>query len=197
MSASARVETLATIADFDAFLEGQDETVLWELVGGYILAMTNPTDIHEKIVGNIGGGLLRAVDPLRCHVFLGGMRVQRSEDARGLDKPRPDIMVRCGALTGRNFLTDPLVVVEVLSPSTMDTDRGDKLRFYKELPTLRHIALVYQDQQRVELYYRTDDGWLSRTLAEPDDRLAFEPIGFEMKLRQVYLGIDPALMRGR
>ena len=197
MSASARVETLATIADFDAFLEGQDETVLWELVGGYILAMTNPTDIHEQIVSNIGAAVKRAADAVGCQAFFGGMRVQRSDDARGLDKPRPDIMVRCGALIGRNYHTDPLAVVEVLSPSTIDLDRGDKLRFYKELPTLRHIALVYQDQQRVELYYRMDDGWLSRTLAEPDDRLAFEPIGFEMKLRQVYLGIDPALMRGR
>ncbi|MDQ2805094.1 MAG: Uma2 family endonuclease [Pseudomonadota bacterium] len=48
----------------------------------------------------------------------------------------------------------PLVVV--LSPSTIDTDRGEKLRFYKALPTLRHIALVYQDQMHVEHYRRTD-----------------------------------------
>ena len=107
-----------------------------------------------------------------------------------MDKPRPDILVRCGVLTGRTYVTDPLVVVEVLSPSTIDTDRGDKLRFYKSLPMLRHIALVYQDQVRVELYDRTDRGWETEFLTAPDDLLHFDAVGFGMPLRQAYFGIE-------
>jgi hypothetical protein len=53
--------------------------------------------------------------------------------------------VRCGAVSARNFVTDPLVVVEVLSPSIMDNGRDEKLMFYKWQPILRHIILVYQD----------------------------------------------------
>ncbi len=64
----------------------------------------------------------------------------------------PDIMVRCGPRRDRNFAMDPTVVVEVLLRSTMVRDRGAKFDFYRSLPTLQHIALVYQDQMRVEHY---------------------------------------------
>ena len=95
--------------------------------------------------------------------------------------PRPDVVVRCGRVGTRNFITDPLVVVEVLSPSTIDVDRGDKLQFYKAQPTLRHIALVYQDQMRVEHYRKTDLGWELETLTHADDVLYFEALAFQSR----------------
>jgi Uma2 family endonuclease len=179
-----------TIADFDAFLDAQRDDTLWELVAGRIMAMTNPTERHEQIVSNIGAPLKLAMDRKGCRAYFGGMRIQRSDDARGLDKPKPDVVVRCGPLTTRTYITDPLVVAEVLSPSTMDVDRGDKLRFYKRQPTLRHIALVYQDQVRVEHYRRTDMGWETETLTTPDDLLVFEAVAFEMPIATVYFGVD-------
>lgn len=178
-----------TIAAFDAFLEGQRDDALWELVAGSIVAMTNPTEDHEQIAGNIGAPLKLAMDPQGCRTYQGGIRIQRGDDARGLDKPRPDVVVRCGASTGRTWITDPLVVVEVLSPSTIDIDRGDKLRFYKSLPTLRHIAVVYQDQARVEHYRRTEAGWDLETLTGLDDWLRFDAIAFEIALARVYFGV--------
>ena len=119
-----------TIAEFDAFLEAQQDDSLRELVGGRIVAMANPTEDHEQIAGNIGAPLKVAMDPKGCRAYQGGIRVQRSYNSRGQDKPCPDILVRCGASGRRNYITDPLVVVEGLSPSTIDVDRGDKLRFY-------------------------------------------------------------------
>ena len=157
MSEALLLDPPVTIASFDAFLEGQRDDTLWELVAGRVVAMTNPTEVHEQIVSNIGAPLKLAMDTLGCQAYFGGLRVQRSDNAHGIDKPKPDIMVRCGRIGAGNYATDPLIVVEVLSPSTMDVDRGDKLRFYKALPTLRHIALVYQDQMRVEHYRKTDE----------------------------------------
>jgi Uma2 family endonuclease len=180
-----------TIAEFDAFLEAQQDDTLWELVRGRIVAMTNPTEEHEQIAGNVGAPLKLAMDRKGCRAYQGGIRVQRSENSRGQDKPRPDIVVRCGASGRRNYLTDPLVVGEVLSPSTIDADRGDKLRFYKGLPTLRHIVLVYQDQMRVEHYRRTDEGWSWETLTQSDDILHFEAVGFQIDLERVYFGVEP------
>jgi len=185
-------DPLVTIAEFDAFLDAQQDDSLWELVAGRIMAMTNPTEDHEQIAGNIGAPLKLAMDPKGCRAYQGGIRVQRSEERRAVDKPRPDIVVRCGPSGGRNFITDPLVVAEVLSPSTMDLDRGEKLRFYKGLPTLRHIALVYQDQMRVEHYRKTDAGWVSETLTQPDDTLNFEAVGFAIDLARVYFGVELA-----
>lgn len=146
MSEAVQAEPAVTIAEFDAFLEAQQDDSLWELVAGRIVAMTNPTETHEQIAANIGAPLKLAMDTKGCRAFQGGIRVQRSDRSDGLDKPRPDVVVRCGPFHGRTYITDPLVVVEVLSPSAIDTDRGEKLRFYKRLPTLQHIALVYQDQ---------------------------------------------------
>ena len=192
MSATALRETPTTIAEFDAFLEGQEDSRRWELVAGEIVAMTNPTDVHEQIVANIGTALVQAIDRERCHVFFGGVRVQRSANTSAHDKPRPDLLYRCGPLTGRNFVTDPLALVEVLSPSTIDVDRGGKLHFYKRLPTLRHVALVYQDQVRVELYDRTDRGWEPEFLTKPDALLHLDVARFTMPLSEVYFGTDLA-----
>jgi hypothetical protein len=95
------------------------------------------------------------------------MRVQRSDDPRETDKTRPDVVVRCGALGTKTFIIDSLVVVEVLSPSTIDIDRGPKLDFHKSLPTIRHIALVPQDQMRVEHYRRAEQGFELDVLSAP------------------------------
>jgi len=179
-----------TIAEFDAFLDGQADDRPWELVAGRIIGMTNPNQVHEQIVSNIGARLKRAADSRGCQAFFGGMRVQRSESRTAIDKPRPDLLVRCGQLQRLGFVMDPLIVVEVLSPSTMDVDRGEKLRFYKRLPTLVHIALIYQDQMRAEHYRRIDTGWELEVLTNPSDVLAFEAIACDVTLADAYFGVE-------
>ena len=181
-----------TIAAFDAFLVGQTDDRAWELVEGRIVGMTNPTERHEQIVANVGVPLRLALAPRDCRVYFGGIRVQRSNDVRGTNKPRPDLLVRCGPVSSNTYVTDPLVVVEVLSPSTIDTDRGEKLRFYKRLPTLTHIALIYQDQMRVEHYRRTDAGWDMRILTRPDDFLDFDAFACAISVADVYSGVEPS-----
>jgi Uma2 family endonuclease len=183
---------LVTIAEFDRFLDAQRDDVLCELVAGQIVAMTNPTVAHAMITGNIGAPLNLAMRGRPCRVFQGDVRVQSSDDASGLYKPRPDIMVQCGPVDQtRNYVTDPLVIVEVLSPNTMDSDRGAKLRFYKTmLPTLRHIVLVYQDQMRVEHYRRGEDGWALETLTQAEDALTLEAIGQEILINSIYDSVD-------
>jgi Uma2 family endonuclease len=191
MSEAIQTEAVVTVAKFDAFLDSQVDDSLWELVAGRIVAMTNPTEVHEKIATNIGAPLAMAVDPRRCHVYQGGIGVQRSDLPSDIHRTRPDVVVRCGRLGTRNFITDALVVVEVLSPSTIDVDRGEKLRCYKSLPTLRHIALVYQDQMRVEHYRKTDIEWEFETLTHADDSLLFDALAFTFPLERIYFGVEP------
>jgi len=178
-----------TIVDYDRFVEAQHDDREWELVDGELVMMSNPTENHEQIAGNVGAPLKLAMDAAGCRSYQGGMRVQRSSDSRGKDKTKPDIVVRCGPRQNQTYLTDPLVVVEVLSPSTMDYDRGGKLKFYKSLPTLRHIALVYQDQMRVEHYERTDEGWRLDVLTGPAHVLRFDAVDFEIDLDRIYFDV--------
>lgn len=191
MSEAMLSEPRVTIAEFDAFLDSQGDDSLWELVAGRIVAMTNPSEVHEQIASNIGAPLKLAMDPKGCRVYLGGIGVQRSDLPNGINRTRPDVVVRCGRIGTRNFITDALVVVEVLSPSTIDVDRGEKLQFYKALPTLRHIALVYQDQMRIEHYRKTDLGWELETLTHADDVLLFDALAFTIALDRVYFGVEP------
>ena len=74
----------------------------------------------------------------------------------------------------------------------MDRGRGEKLRFYKGLPTLRHIALVYQDQMRVEHCRETDAGWIPEPRTRPDDTPCFEAVGFAIDQAQMYFGVELA-----
>lgn len=113
----------------------------------------------------------------------------------------PDVLVTCGAGPGTaRFVDDPVVVVEVLSPSTMVIDRGAKLAFYETLPSLAHIVLVYQDEMRVETWSRapaaddeddeTPPRWSYEVAARPGDRLVLAALDFAMPLAEVYDGVD-------
>ena len=180
-----------TIEAFDRFVDAEASGAPFELIDGEIVMMTNPTEAHEQLVANIGAPLKLAMDRRGCRTYLGGMRVRADDDSKGRDKYIPDIVVRCGPRDDRRtYIVDPVVLVEVLSPSTMDNDRGPKLKFYKLRPSLRHIALVYPDQMRVEHYVRTGDVWRFVPLTKPSDRLALDAVGSEISLEAVYFDLE-------
>jgi Uma2 family endonuclease len=180
-----------TIAQFDRLLEVEPDEASWELIDGEIVAMTNPTQAHEDIAMNIGARLRVTFDHRGCSTYVGNMRVQRSADATDTMAPRPDVLLRCGEAEARTYVTDPIVVVEVLSRSTMDRDRGPKLQFYKTLDTVKHIVFAYQDQMRVEHYHRAADGqeWEIEVLTRPDEVLRLGAVDFEIGLDVVYLRV--------
>ena len=178
-----------TVADFDLYTEGRPEAETWELVAGRIVAMTNPSRPHGQIVANLGAPLKPAMDRRNCQLFFGGMGVQFSKSLRNIDRVLPDLLVHCGAADDAHFVTDPAVVIEVLSPSTIDYDRGDKLAFYKRLPPLRHILLVYQDQMRIEHYRRAEEGWELLVMTRPADVISLVSVGFDITLEAIYAGV--------
>jgi Uma2 family endonuclease len=155
---------MMTIPEFDAFVESMAEGKNFELFDGTPLLMSNPSETREQIASNIGANLKLAMDKRGCRTYQGGMMVQASANSTGRDKFRPDVVVRCGPPSNNTFITDPIVVVEVLPPSTIERDRGPKLEFYKNLPTVQHVVLAYSDQMRVEFYYRVENGWEMRVL---------------------------------
>ena len=150
MSDAASQRNHRTLADYEAFVATQPDDTRWELVGGRIVMMTTPNASHGLIVGNIFGPLHLSLRGGECRAFAGGLLVQRSEDRAAGDATISDVVVHCGPRPARNFTTNPVVVIEVLSRSTMLHDRGAKLDFYITLPSLRHIAMIYQEQMRVE-----------------------------------------------
>ena len=178
-----------TVADYEAFVATQPDHTRWELVGGRILMMTTPNASHGLIVGNFFAPLQLSLRGGGCRAFAGGLLVQRSEERTAGDATIPDVVVHCGPRPTRNFTTNAVVVVEVLSRSTMLHDRGAKLDFYRTLPSLRHIALIYQGQMRIEHFRRFGEGWSVDVLSRPSDRLDFDAIGFSIDLDAIYVDI--------
>lgn len=175
-----------TIEGFDAFLETVDDPRLYELIGGDIIMMANPTEPHETIASNIGLPLGTHMNRRDCHTYQGGMRVRRDDDSKAFDKYKPDVVVRGGPLGTKTYITDPILVVEVLLPSIIDFDRGPKLEFYKTLPSLPHIVLAYQDQMRLEHYRCEGDAWVMDVLTKPTQELAFAAVAFTLPIADVY-----------
>lgn len=99
----------------------------------------------------------------------------------------PDLFVRCAQERGDPyFKTDPVLVVEVLSPSTQRHDRGDKKLAYQNVPTLREYALVAQDSVRIDLYRRTATGWQVETCDSTDAVLELASIGLRLSISEIY-----------
>jgi Uma2 family endonuclease len=81
--------------------------------------------------------------------------------------------------------TNPVVLVEVLSPSTADYDRTDKLRDYQQIPSVRHVVHVAHDVQQIEVWSRTNDGW-SKTACGAGDVAHLSAIGCSLDVSDVY-----------
>ena len=192
MSCAAALPPPVSIAECDRFLDANRSDARSELIGGEIVAMTNSSIAHEVIVGNIGAPPRVMMHARNGFVSQGGVHVQSREAGAGDTKPRPDLMALCGPVDmRRNFITKPLVVIEVLPPGTMDLDRGLKLRFYKTaLPVVQHIVLLFQDQIGVEHARRSDSGWTTGTLTAPQAALRLETLGFEVALAEIYADVE-------
>ena len=153
-----------------------------ELVDGYLYAMTGSSDRHEEIALNLAAALrthLRGSS--HCRVYKGDLKIRVADDFY-----YPDVFVRCGELRGdAYFKTDPVMVAEVLSPSTQRYDRGDKRLAYLNLPTLQEYVLISQDRILVEVYSPRETRSCLR-LERPDDLLRLESVDFSISLAELY-----------
>ena len=159
-----------------------------EFYGGEIFALAGGSADHSTVAVNCSAELRHLLDARPCRVFNSDMRlhVRRS----GL-YTYPDVTVICGKeqmVEHRDdTVTNPLLIVEVLSESTRDYDRGAKFEFYKQIPSLQEYVLVESERARVECYRRTaDDRWTIEAFDGLDAVARFESIGCEVPLRRIY-----------
>lgn len=189
--ASLRRSEPMTVEGFLAFLDQRSGDEKWELIDGVPLMMTGGTLHRARIGGNIDRLLGPAAERRGC-MSLRGFLVEANE----ISSFEPDVMVRCGNLDGRSRRAqDPVIVFEVLSPSTMRTDRVLKFERYRAIPTVRQIVFVYQDSVRIESWLRQHDDWREAPvlLLRPEDSLAVPILGASLALADIYAGVRPGL----
>lgn len=159
----------------------QDQEARHELVDGYLYAMTGASDRHEEIALNLAAALRVHLRGSQCRVYKGDLKIRIADDFY-----YPDVFVRCSEQRGdAYFKTDPVMIAEVLSPSTQRHDRGDKRLAYSQIPTLRDYLLIAQDRMLVEIYRPGDLSHCQR-LDQPEDLLCLDALGFSMSLADLY-----------
>ena len=164
-----------------------------EYVNGEIFAMTGASRRHNLIAASVIRELGNRLKGRPCEVYPSDMRVQ--VNWRHLRRFfYPDVTVVCGeprfADEHVDTLLNPTVIIEVLSASTENYDRGEKFASYRRLPSLQVYALISQDRVSVECYERAGDMWTFRELTDLDDSLALKAIDVEIPLREVYDRIE-------
>lgn len=175
-------------------IEREDE-VRYEYIEGELFAMAGGTLNHSEICNNIAGELYAQVKAKgnRCKSFNSEMKVEISPNNKYL---YPDAGVSCPDHNEsdhiKGAITNPMVVVEVLSPSSVLYDQITKLRYYFSLPSVKEYLIVYQDKPEVMLYRRHGNGDLFGLHAAEGIRssIMLTSIEIELKLADIYYGID-------
>lgn len=179
-----------TIAEYAAIEERAQYKS--EYYRGEIFAMSGGTRAHARIIGNLYFHLRNALTGKDCQAFNSEQRIYvKSVD---LDT-YPDVSVVCGSVElsveDPEAITNPVVLIEVLSPSNERYDRTTKFNFYRNLRTLKHYVLVSQEEPLVEMFTRSDRGsWEYFDNVGMDAIVSLASIACELPMTAVYDGVE-------
>lgn len=162
-----------------------------EYLRGEIIAMSGASRAHSLIVTNISGELYIQLKGGTCEVHTNDMRVRTSPETSYF---YPDVVVVCDKprFEDNTFdtLLNPMVLVEVLSPSTPAYDRGEKFKHYQQLTSLQEYILVSQDEVGVERYRRQGAEWQPTEFRSLEDVLSLTSIDCELSLEDIYRRVE-------
>ena len=163
------------------------ETVRSEYINGGIINMPGASFAHNLITNNISGELHTRLKGSACAVFANDMRISVPTAKSYF---YPDVGVVCEEPRFEDDVFDsllnPIVIVEVLSPSTEAYDRGEKFAYYRQLTSLQEYVLVSQNQIRVDHYRRQERLWIFTDFAKHDEILQLPSIQCELPLQEIY-----------
>jgi Uma2 family endonuclease len=190
---SRQAERHYTVEDYFAIEESS--TVKHEYFGGEIFAMAGASLRHNRITGNVYATLRRRLEGADCEAFSSDLRVRTP----GGLYTYPDVLVVCGEVELSDdrleTVTNPALIVEVLSESTKDYDRGQKFEMYQTLPSLREYVMIEQARASVEQFVREGDGaggslWTRRAYTDAGERVELVSLGVTLTLDEMYARVS-------
>ncbi len=170
--------------EFDEYLAGErDVDVRSEYIDGHIYAMAGASEQHNTIAHTFGAAIDNALGN-ECRAWQSDMKVIGENKGKNFAY-YPDIMAACGENTGNQYArTNPLLIVEVLSPSTQRIDLTEKLENYKSIESLLEYVVVSQDTPFLQVFRRRNN-WQSEAYYA-DDMLTLESVGLEIKIEHIF-----------
>lgn len=159
-----------------------------EYYRGEIFAMSGGTLNHNRITLNIAGALNAAFSIKPCEAFASDLRIQIDKDKH---YTYPDVTVVCGKLElaegHKDMITNPIVIIEVLSDSTKDYDRGTKFTAYRNIKTLRDYILIDQESVHIEYFFKEEDGtWRLKEYFNIEKAILLKSIQIEIPIIEIY-----------
>jgi Uma2 family endonuclease len=163
-----------------------------EYYNGELFAMSGASHNHNVIAVNVTSALHRALYDKNCFVYAGDMKIEIDP---GKHYAYPDVSVVCGdvkfAAGRRDVITNPLVIVEVLSESTADYDRGDKFRAYREIKSFQDYILIDQYSCAVEYFWKNKAGqWRPEEFRQMNESFIIRSLDVKLSLKEIYYRIE-------
>jgi len=177
-----------SVAEFLVWSEEQPGDARYELVAGVPVRLMAPTSIrHAQIQYNASAALRRALNDagVACRVYDAGPGVALGPES---DECRiPDVVVTCSSAIDEtaHLVPDPVIVVEVASPSTRLADVNDKVEFYGTVPSIHHYLVIEQDRRRVVYHGRGASGVLEPRIVR-EGEITVDPPGIMLALDALY-----------
>ncbi|MGH7152538.1 MAG: Uma2 family endonuclease [Acetobacteraceae bacterium] len=155
-----------------------------ERVGGEVIAMAPERAVHNRVKANVYAALKDAIRTggLACEAFTDGMTIEVDDDT----DYEPDAVVRCGQPLDDNatVVPDPIIVVEVSSPSTRAGDTGNKLADYFRVVSVQHYLIVRADRRQV-IHHRRGEGRIETHILT-EGNVLLDPPGFRVGVAEFY-----------
>ncbi|MBV9756687.1 MAG: Uma2 family endonuclease [Alphaproteobacteria bacterium] len=175
-----------TLEEFLAWERRQE--LRYEFDGIRPIAMTGGTLGHSAIATNLVVSLQTLLRGGPCRAFRSDVKIIVADHVR-----YPDAVVTCTpAPPGTDIVPEPVVVVEVLSPSTASTDRSAKNAEYRATPSIQHYVMLEQSAASATVFSRAGYDWIGRLVMGLDAVLALPALGVEVPLAEIYAGIELA-----
>lgn len=176
-----------SVEEFLDFAENSEDW--YEYIDGEPRQMTGGKLNHFVIISNVMGKIGSLLAGSDCQVLANGMLV-KAGDTRLV---APDVIVICGhpeTEADTRLLLNPIMVVEVTSPSSIDYDRVSKREYYSDVASIEAYLIVDQHRVFVELYTRSETGWHIQRFSELGDEVPLAALDCSLPLRDIYNRIE-------
>ena len=174
---------------FEIEKNSEEKFEYWD---GNIWNMAGASPAHERIVSNMIFHL-RTILGRKCSIFGSNLKIKVPAYS---PYRYPDLSVYCGegvyeTMGGLEVLTNPQMIVEVLSPSTEAFDRGEKFTYYKSIPGFTEYLLVAVNRPHVTQFIKQNENeWIQREATDLDDKLFLPTFEVEVTLSEIYLDVE-------
>lgn len=186
-----RLKTEYTLEDYFELEKSTNEK--FEFWKGKVWSMSGASFRHNVIVRNLNTEIDLQLREKSCSVFPSDMRIKVPDY---LPYRYPDLTALCGKteienVNGLDLLTNPNLIIEVLSESTEGFDRGDKFSYYKSIESFSEYLLIAQHRPHISQFVKHGDGfWMQTEYNDLNEEIEFHCVPCKLSLNSIYRDVD-------